>query len=85
MAKKSSTPKTRSGYTGLAATIKQAIDDDERSVYAISQAAGVAYAQVSRFLSGERDITLSTADKLVSVLNLSLQASSTGRRKKTDS
>jgi len=32
----------------------------------------VAFAQVSRFLSGQRDITLSTADKLVSVLNLTI-------------
>lgn len=72
MAKKSSTPETRSGYTTLTATIRQAIRDDERSTYAIAKAAGVAFAQVSRFLSGQRDITLSTADKLVSVLNLTI-------------
>lgn len=62
--------------------LRAAIDSSELSVSALAKAAGVDHGQVFRFLHGQRDLTLSTAEKLAAVLNLSLQASSTGRRRR---
>ncbi len=56
----------------LATALRQAIRDSHQSVYQIAQASGVSQIVISRFLSGQRDIRLHTADRLAAVLGLRL-------------
>lgn len=56
----------------LSETLRQAIRESERSAYEIAKEAGISQIMISRFLSGERDIRLATADKLAGVLKLTL-------------
>lgn len=56
----------------LVEALRQAIIDDGRAYNAIAVEAGVAPAQVGRFVRGERDVSLSTAAKLAAALGLSL-------------
>jgi len=58
----------------LSETLKQAIRDSGQSEYQIAKAAGVSQIVISRFLSGERDIRMATADKLAGALGLKLDA-----------
>ncbi len=58
----------------LSATLKQAIRESAKTEYQIAQEAGISQIVISRFLSGERDIRMATADKLVEVLGLKLEA-----------
>ena len=70
----------------LSETLRAAMVESGRSVKALATAAGLDHAPLIRFKNRSRTLTLRTADKLAAVLNLNLQASSTGRRrKKTDS
>lgn len=71
-------PATRSvsvGAGSLSAALKDAIRASDKSVYQIAQDAGVSQIVVSRFISGERDIRMATADKLADVLGLKVAAS----------
>lgn len=45
----------------------------ERSVYYVAQQSGVSAPQLVRFVSGERDLRLATADKLATFFNLELR------------
>jgi plasmid maintenance system antidote protein VapI len=45
-------------------------------MYQIAQAAGVSQIVISRFISGERDIRMATADKLAEALGLTLATAS---------
>ena len=56
----------------IAESLKQAIRDSGRSVYQVSKDSGIAQIVIARFLSGERDIRMATADKLARALNLHL-------------
>jgi hypothetical protein len=56
----------------IAETLKDAIRQDSRSVYQIAKESGISQIVITRFLSGERDIRMATADKLARVLNLQL-------------
>lgn len=56
----------------LSDALKQAIRDSQESEYQIAQRAGVSQIVISRFLSGERDIRMATADKLAGTLGLKL-------------
>ena len=56
----------------LSQALKQAIRESEMSEYQIAKRAGISQIMVSRFLSGERDIRLATADKLAHALGLKL-------------
>jgi hypothetical protein len=58
----------------LSETLRRAIRESERSAYEIAKEAGISQIMISRFLSGERDIRLATADKLAGVLELTLTA-----------
>ena len=60
--------------------IREAIGSSELSRYEIAKQSGVDQATLSRFVSGERSITLETAEKLCPVLGLELLVR---RRKKT--
>ncbi len=52
--------------------LKRAIQQSGRPVPDISKDAGVSEKMIGEFLSGERDIRMTTADKLASVLGLKL-------------
>ena len=56
----------------LSETLKQAIRESEMSQYQIAKRARISQIMISRFLSGERDIRLQTADKLANALGLKL-------------
>jgi 2-phospho-L-lactate guanylyltransferase (CobY/MobA/RfbA family) len=56
----------------LSEALKQAIRESDKSEYQIAQLAGVSQIVISRFLSGERDIRMNTADKLAGALELKL-------------
>jgi DNA-binding phage protein len=61
----------------LSQTLRDALRSSDKSMYQIAQDAGVSQIVISRFLSGERDIRMATADKIAAVLGLKLaQASS---------
>ncbi|MDA1054860.1 MAG: helix-turn-helix transcriptional regulator [Planctomycetota bacterium] len=63
--------------TTIADQLRQAIEDSGESVYAIAKAAGIAQPVLHRFSTGERDLTLTTADRLLEYFGLEL----TSRRK----
>jgi transcriptional regulator with XRE-family HTH domain len=56
----------------LSETLKAAIRASAKSVYQICKEAEISPISVSRFLSGERDIRLATADRLAKVLGLTV-------------
>lgn len=56
----------------LSRALKQAIRESDMSTYQIAKRAGISQIIISRFLSGERDIRLATADKLANALGLKL-------------
>ena len=53
-------------------SLKTAIETSDMTVYEIAKRAKVSQIIISRFLSGERDIRMATADKLAQVLGLKL-------------
>ena len=60
--------------TDLAKTIRQAVRRDPRSMYGLARDAGVHYAALHRFVSGERpNIRIDTASKLCATLRLELK------------
>lgn len=63
--------KTRQKRT-LTQALKQAIEASGQSHLQIAKGSGVSQAVLSRFVSGERSITLQTADKVASYLGLDL-------------
>ena len=56
----------------LSEALQQAIRDSDKTEYQIARQAGVSQIVISRFLSGERDIRMATADKLAYALGLKL-------------
>jgi MoxR-like ATPase len=56
--------------------LREAIRASDRSVRQIADDAGLSDELLSRFLSGERDIRMATADKLAETLGLKLIAGS---------
>lgn len=56
----------------LSNILKSAIKKSGKTVYRIAQESGVAHPVILRFLSGERDIRLETAEKLADTLGLRL-------------
>ncbi len=66
-------PRTMEPITqSIADSLKQAISASNRSVYQIAKESGISQIVITRFLSGERDIRMATADKLARALNLQL-------------
>lgn len=63
---------TAASPDSLSETLKQAIRNSDQSEYQIAKSAGVSQIVISRFLSGERDIRMATADKLAQALGLKL-------------
>jgi len=60
----------------ISESLKRAIEESSLSVYEIAKRAHVSQIMISRFLSGERDIRMATADKLANVLGLKLLVAS---------
>lgn len=56
----------------LASEIKRAITSKGLTSYAVGQLAGVNPTLISRFLNGERGLTLASADKIIAGLGLRL-------------
>ena len=56
----------------LSEALKAAVRGSELTAYEIAKRAGISQIMISRFLSGERDIRLATADKLAGALGLKL-------------
>ena len=57
----------------LTQSLKHAIRNSNQTEYQIAKQSGVSQIVISRFLSGERDIRMATADKLAGVLGLKIQ------------
>lgn len=53
--------------------LRTAIKQTGKSIYQIAKNSGVAHPVILRFLSGERDIRLETAEKLAQSLGLELK------------
>jgi DNA-binding phage protein len=66
---------TSVGSGNFSAALKDAIRASDKTMYQIAQDAGVSQIVVSRFMSGERDIRMATADKLAEVLGLKVASS----------
>jgi plasmid stabilization system protein ParE len=56
----------------LSQALKDALRASDKSLYQIAQDAGVSQIVIARFLAGERDIRMATADRLAEVLGLRL-------------
>ncbi len=56
----------------LSQALRDALNASDKSMYQIAQDAGVSQIVVLRFVSGERDIRMATADKLAEALGLTL-------------
>jgi len=55
---------------GISDALRRAIQASPKSVYQICKETGISQIVVSRFLSGERDIRLATADRLAKALGI---------------
>lgn len=60
----------------LSQALRDALRASDKSMYQIAQDAGVSQIVVSRFLSGQRDIRMATADKLAEALGLEIAKAS---------
>src|SRR5437016_2666005 len=71
-------PAEQSGSTPgqLSEALRDALRSSDKSVDQIARDAGVSQVVVSRFLSGELDIRMATADKLAAALGLKLARAS---------
>jgi plasmid maintenance system antidote protein VapI len=65
----------RARTTTMAETIKQAIAASGKRVAVIARESGIAQPVLHRFVKGERDLTLRTAEKLARYFNLELRRS----------
>ncbi len=59
--------------------LRQAIETSQYSRYRIWKETGVSQAALSRFMSGERSLTLDTVDVLADFLGLELVSKRKGR------
>ena len=57
---------------GISDALRRAIQASPKSVYQICKEAGISQIVISRFLSGERDIRLATADRLAKALGIEI-------------
>jgi transcriptional regulator with XRE-family HTH domain len=57
---------------GLITQLKEAIRNSGQSLNQLGQASGVSSAQLSRFMTGKRSLTLPAAEKLCAILGLGL-------------
>ena len=62
----------RAGPNLVSEALRKAIRESGKSVYQIAKEADMSPIVISRFLSGERDIRLATADKMAEALHFTL-------------
>lgn len=65
--------KRKTAERTISAELRQAIADSGSTHYAIGKAAKVSPACISRFVTGERSVTLAVVDRLCQALGLSLK------------
>jgi transcriptional regulator with XRE-family HTH domain len=56
--------------TRIATSLRMAIRKSRKSVNQLAKESGVSHPVILRFVSGERDIRLATADKLAAALGV---------------
>ncbi len=61
------------GPDSLSEALRRAIRASGKSLYQIAKESDVSQIVISRFLSGQRDIRMATADKLAEALGITLQ------------
>ena len=66
--------------TDLHTALRKAVEATGQPIAAIARKAGIAQPMLYRFMTGERDITLRTADKLAACLDLELRPRSKPRK-----
>ena len=66
----------------LSDELRQAVERSGLSRYAIWQAVGIDQASMSKFMAGERGLTLESIDKLAELLGLHIVADAEQRRPK---
>ncbi len=64
----------------LSDQVRQAVDDCGMTRYAIWKATGIDQATLSRFVAGERRLSMDSLDRLADLLDLNI---TTGRRRRT--
>jgi DNA-binding phage protein len=64
--------KKRAEEPGLIAQLQELIRDSGKTIYQLSKESGLATAQLYRFLSGERTLTLPSVEKICRALRLRL-------------
>jgi plasmid maintenance system antidote protein VapI len=63
----------------MARTLREMIRASGETVTAISRETGIAQPVLHRFVTGERDLTLRTADKLIGYFGLELRPRDRGK------
>lgn len=66
------------GEPALTAYLRKAVQESGRSLNQLGKLAGVDHTRLSRFVRGERDLTLNAAGRLCEVLGLRLTADAAG-------
>jgi transcriptional regulator with XRE-family HTH domain len=74
----------KKGAPGLVEQLREAIRRSGQSLNQLSAACGVGRDRLSRFMRGERDITLGAAEKICLALHLKLTGDKPARPKKAD-
>ena len=64
------TPSVSRNKPSLADQLRKAIKDSGLSMYAVAKGSGLSYPATLRFISGERDLFLSSATKLAHFLGM---------------
>lgn len=59
--------------TSISEQLKTAIAASGKSVYGLAKESGIAHPVILRFIAGERDIRMASADKLAETLGLELK------------
>ncbi len=65
--------KSKAKRPTIAETLRTAIADSGENLAAIGRAAGIPQPVLWRFVAGERDLTLRTADKLLDYFDLEIR------------
>ncbi len=70
----------RKGAMRLSESLRKAVITSKKTRYAIAVGAGVDHAVLRRFMKGERDIKLTTAEHLAEYLELELSPKKQSRK-----
>jgi hypothetical protein len=69
------------GLLDVVDQLKRAIAQDDRSFNRLGRDAGIDPGQISRFVRGKRDLTLSAAGRVCRALGLELKPTKKGKRR----